>query len=54
MGRREEKYRNVPVLFDDHDLLRALATQEARSMSKQLAYLIRMAAAKDLKDNDKA
>ena len=39
MGKKEEKYRNVGILIDDHELLRKLAFERDRSMVKQLSHL---------------
>ena len=41
MGKKEEKYRNVGILIDDHELLRKLAVEHDRSMVKQLSHLIK-------------
>jgi hypothetical protein len=41
MGKKEEKYRNVGILIDDHELLRKLAVERDRSMVKQLSHLIK-------------
>ena len=38
MGKKEEKYRNVGILIDDHELLRKLAVECDRSMVKQLSH----------------
>jgi len=41
MGKKEEKYRNVGILIENHELLRELAASEDRSMVKQLGHLIK-------------
>ena len=43
MGKKEEKYRNVGILIENHELLRELAASEDRSMVKQLGHLIKNA-----------
>ena len=37
------KFKNVAVLLDDHAMLHELATEEQRSMARQLSVLIRKA-----------
>jgi hypothetical protein len=39
----DPKFRNVGLLLEDHDKLRALADLEQRSMARQLSVLIRKA-----------
>ena len=37
------KFKNVAVLLDDHAMLHELATEDQRSMARQLSVLIRKA-----------
>tara|TARA_R110000744_G_scaffold12574_5_gene37309 strand:- start:1699 stop:1863 length:165 start_codon:yes stop_codon:yes gene_type:complete len=39
----EQKFRNVGLLLEDHEMLRHLADREQRSMARQLSVLIRKA-----------
>ncbi len=41
----KQKFQNVGLLKEDHDLLRELAEREQRSMARQLSVLIRRAVA---------
>ena len=41
----KQKFQNVGLLIEDHDLLRELAEREQRSMARQLSVLIRKAVA---------
>ena len=41
----KQKFKNVGLLKEDHDLLRELAEREQRSMARQLSVLIRKAVA---------
>jgi|TARA_R110000822_G_scaffold74515_4_gene179021 hypothetical protein len=41
----KQKFQNVGLLKEDHDLLRELAEREQRSMARQLSVLIRKAVA---------
>jgi hypothetical protein len=49
MGRKKledkdkQKFKNVGLLVEDHELLLKLATSEQRSMARQLSVLIRNA-----------
>ena len=49
MGRKKiddkdkQKFKNVGLLVEDHELLLELATSEQRSMARQLSVLIRNA-----------
>ena len=49
MGRKKiddkdkQKFKNVGLLVEDHELLLKLATSEQRSMARQLSVLIREA-----------
>lgn len=45
-----QKFQNVGLIKEDHDLLRMIATSEQRSMSRQLSVLIRKAVA-EMKQN---
>ncbi len=52
MGKKEDKYRNVGILIEDHELLRELAADQDRSMVKQLSHLIKQGhAANQPEDN---
>jgi len=42
-GSEPPKFRNVAVLIEDHAKLHTLATDEQRSMARQLSVLIRKA-----------
>jgi hypothetical protein len=39
----KQKFQNVGLIKEDHDLLRKLAESEQRSMARQLSVLIRQA-----------
>ena len=41
----KQKFQNVGLIKEDHDLLRAMADGEQRSMARQLSVLIRKAIA---------
>ncbi len=41
----KQKFQNVGLIKEDHDLLRTLADGEQRSMARQLSVLIRKAIA---------
>ncbi len=41
----KQKFQNVGLIKEDHDLLRKLAESEQRSMARQLSVLIRKAIA---------
>jgi len=39
----KQKFQNVGLIKEDHDLLREIASKEQRSMARQLSVLIRQA-----------
>jgi len=39
----KQKFQNVGLIKEDHDLLRLIAEKEQRSMARQLSVLIRQA-----------
>jgi hypothetical protein len=39
----KQKFQNVGLIKEDHDLLRSIAEKEQRSMARQLSVLIRQA-----------
>lgn len=39
----KQKFQNVGLIKEDHDLLRLIAEREQRSMARQLSVLIRQA-----------
>jgi len=43
MAKEKLKFRNVAVLWDDHERLRRLAKDDQRSMARELTVLIRNA-----------
>ena len=40
---KKQKFQNVGLIKEDHDLLREIASKEQRSMARQLSVLIRQA-----------
>ena len=46
----KQKFQNVGLIKDDHDILRNLAETEQRSMARQLSVLIRKAEAERVDD----
>ena len=44
--KEERKYCNVALLPEDHDMLNALASEDQRSMTRQLSVIIRKEYAK--------
>ena len=48
----KQKFQNVGLIKEDHDLLRLIAEKEQRSMARQLSVLIRQAHVFHSRQND--
>ena len=41
MAKEEQRFRNVALLLDDHQMLKAMADADQRTMTRQLSVIIK-------------